>query len=82
MSLSLQTLVLLPPKGGYHLVARQGGLVEPRNSELECSILRALERMVDAEGEQSPSFFFFFSHEGGRWFLLFQESLFQFLMRE
>lgn len=60
MSLSLQTLVLLPPKGGYHLVARKGGLVEPRNSELECSILRALERMVDAEGEQSPSFFFFF----------------------
>lgn len=60
MSLSLQTLVLLPPKGGYHLVARQGGLVEPRNSELECSILRALERMVDTEGEQSPSFFFFF----------------------
>lgn len=59
MSLSLQTVVLLPPRDGCHLVARNGGSVEPRDSELGCPILHGLEWAVAAEGEESRSFFSF-----------------------
>lgn len=55
MSLSLQSLVSKEAGGGgcCYLVARKGGSVEPRNSELGYAILRALECLVAAEGEQN-----------------------------
>lgn len=59
-------------------MARKGSSVEPRNSELGCPILRALEWMVAAAGEQSRSFFS--PREDGWMFLPFQEFLFQFFL--